>query len=419
MILEPPKSLTTLYLHQLNAPPSSPSSRCLSSSLRTRRQENGWSFVRIDCRIAVLEAVNYLLKSVRSFEQASTILTNCFNECKKSYCELSEFLQERSMPEDHTPLFQATLQANDEDTLKILLLLIKLSAPLTRETLIDIRHACIIRDDNSLFQKLRQMKKYEDGWLSDAEKMHFSMMKARDEIKVTVERQDSGQPGFIVSFTIPMFQKRMRGLGEVVLDFIAQGRVWFLRSDELVLNTEEHLGRMWRLRFSTTVDSPQSARKFLLFHQQKPLIPPNSFQVTLSLMGYSDSTPVQGTLNIPSVTSSQTQLEGEISTKPRSQLVSSSLDKRKHQKHTQSEIKTMLDSMMLASGSMYIAEDGSLSGTLDASLSMVIVQGQEPWPIRTRPPSPMISPNHSYGPLATFRNERYAAATKEDLKRQV
>ncbi|KAE9405345.1 hypothetical protein BT96DRAFT_916266 [Gymnopus androsaceus JB14] len=355
MILGPLKSGPKSH-HTLFTPVERPSIQpeLSMSGCTTKDPETGEMPVfrsSADCRIAVLEAVNYLLKSVRSFEKASIILTDCLDECKKSCCELSKFLQERSMPQNHTPLFQAALQADNEDTLKILFLLIKFSAPLTRETLIDIRHACIIRDDNSLFQKLRQMKKYEDGWLSDVEKMHFSMMKVRDEIEVTVKRRHSGQPGFLASFTIPVFQKRMRGLGEVVLDFIAQGR-------------------MWRLRFSTTIDSPQSARRFPLFHQQKPSIPPNSFQVTLSLMEYSDSTPVQGTLNIPSVTFSEAPLEGEISTKPCSQLVSLSLDKRKHQKHTQSEIKTILDSMMLASGSIYIAEDGSLSGTLDASLSM-------------------------------------------------
>lgn len=181
---------------------------------------------REDCRKAVLEAVNHLLKGVRSFEEASTILEHCANECENSHCELSEFLQERSMPQNHTPLFQATLQANDKDTLKILLHLINLSAPLTRETLFDIRHACIIRDDNFLYQKLRRMVKYEDGWLTDVEKTYFSM-KARDEIEVTTKSQDSAE--FIASFKIPAFQTRMRGLGEVILDFIAQGgHTWFL-----------------------------------------------------------------------------------------------------------------------------------------------------------------------------------------------
>lgn len=190
----------------------------------TRDPETGQMRVFLsheDCRKAVLEAVNHLLKGVRSFEEASTILEHCANECENSHCTLSEFLQERLMPQNHTPLFQATLQANDKDTLKILLHLINLSAPLTRETLFDIRHACIIRGDNFLYQKLRRMVKYEDGWLSDVEKTYFSM-KARDEIEVT-EMQDSGPPEFIASFKIPAFHTRMRGLGEVTLNFIAQG----------------------------------------------------------------------------------------------------------------------------------------------------------------------------------------------------
>jgi len=253
------------------------------------------------------------------------------------------------MPQNHTPLFQATLQANDKDTLKILLHLINLSAPLTRETLFDIRHACIIRDDNFLYQKLRRMVKYDDGWLSDVEKTYI--MNVRDEIEVTAQRQDSGPPEFIASFKIPAFQTRLRGLGEVVLDFIAQGR-------------------MWRLRFSiATVDHPPSLR-FPSLHRQKPLVGPNTLQVALSLMEHSDSTPLEGVLKISSVSSFSPEIYREISTKSQSQLVSPPTHKQNQKKHTQSEIKATLDSV--ASGSVYIAEDGSLSGTLDASLRMVM-----------------------------------------------
>jgi len=276
------------------------------------------------------------------------------------------------MPGNRTPLFHAIIQAKDRNSSEILSPILAACRPLTASTSTDIREACIIKDDNEMFQSLRCSAEYEDRSFSGSERLFFPKTENRDAIEVKAEissSQSSNKPKFTADFMIPMFQQRMRGEGKLELYLVAQGR-------------------MWCLIFHNPERFPQPrAPLWTRIRNRKVSIHANPWIVSLSLVDSSLPTPVEATVSIGPARSSSGgkvsidnyELEiVQLSTKPKHQLVPTPLESDaktkvddRRQKHTQREIHALFDSSVLSSGSMYITDDGSLSGKVEAILADV------------------------------------------------
>lgn len=89
------------------------------------------------------------------------ILESCAHACSEYAISLPSLLQEMFI-EDHTPLYWAIVKRPLDDRGRVsepgadlLETLLKFSRPLTPSTISDVRLACLITSDQSLFQRLR------------------------------------------------------------------------------------------------------------------------------------------------------------------------------------------------------------------------------------------------------------------------
>lgn len=158
------------------------------------------------------------------------ILQSCADACAAHNLCLASIIQEKSI-EEHTPLYWAIVkwvldEATDEDTQipDLLTALLSHSTPLTRETISDVRMACLITSDQALSQRLRMLPEFLK--ISGRDEMLLGATLPMDDIVVEDMAGDEG--AFAVNFEIPQFQKRMMVSKEIVLEFIARSRMWKL-----------------------------------------------------------------------------------------------------------------------------------------------------------------------------------------------
>ncbi|KAJ3894703.1 hypothetical protein GG344DRAFT_73851 [Lentinula edodes] len=336
-----------------------------------------WSFgtsqTAREIRTTVLGIVRDLVK-VKSGNAvaAQSILESCAEACSGYSLSLSSLLQEKSI-ESHTPLYWAIINRPPDKsddaingTSDLLTTLLSYTAPLSPDILVEVRQACLITDDQLLFQRLRLSPEFAS--LSGTDEMLLGEVMIPDD--VTVENMLGDDGAFAVNFRIPHFQKRMRVSNEVGVEFIARGRLWRLALDVASKRRSRHGGP-----------------------------PPGSWCIVLSLMENSPPTWVDSRLIIQDVSSNVNTpeidpLSGEpASTSPpsifsgilgdrskkaaiiirmQSKLELCPSANRPHH-NRQTEIFVPLDSVPLASsiqhaGSSYIGADESLSGKLEARL---------------------------------------------------
>ena len=97
--------------------------------------------------------------------------------------------------------------------------LLALAAPLTADTIADIRAACLVFSDNALFQRLRMAPEFSS--LSPAEQILFN---GEAMVPDSVRVEDvQGEGAFVAHIRIPKFQRRMRVAGTVGVEFVALG----------------------------------------------------------------------------------------------------------------------------------------------------------------------------------------------------
>ena len=212
-------------------PPTSPGSQAsiaVSAKRDGKRGGTSWfnfgpsSKAAKEVRATVLGLLRDLVKQGDTQGGALGVLESCADACKTYDLSLSSLLQEKSV-EGHTPLYWAIVNRPAlpprPDDLDLVSAILSHAAPLTDATVDELRLACLHTSDHSLFQKLRR---------SPA----FSPVSARDELilggnvpqdDVDVEDVKADESAFVVSFKIPMFQKRMRVSETVRLEFIAKG----------------------------------------------------------------------------------------------------------------------------------------------------------------------------------------------------
>lgn len=178
-----------------------------------------------DVKCTVLGLVRDLVREHHSDSSAPAgILQSCAAACEAHSLSLATILQEKSI-ENHTPLYWAIVKRKPDEELKedstipdLLIALLSHATPLTRSTITDIRHACLITSDQRLFQRLRMSPEF--ATVSGTDQMLLGVTLPHDEIEV--EELPGEEGDFVVHFVIPHFQKRMMVTQEIVLEFIAR-----------------------------------------------------------------------------------------------------------------------------------------------------------------------------------------------------
>ncbi|KAF9647720.1 hypothetical protein BDM02DRAFT_3097695 [Thelephora ganbajun] len=152
------------------------------------------------------------------------LLESCADACSSNNLTFSEILQDPSI-EGHPAIYWAIVKRPSPDDFELITSLMSYSAPLTTETMTEVRLACLHVGDQALFQCLWRSPEY--GALTGADRMLLGVTSPPDTMDV---EELPGQDGpFAVRLTIVQFEKRMKVSGEIGFEFIARGTIWKLR----------------------------------------------------------------------------------------------------------------------------------------------------------------------------------------------
>ncbi|KAI0740849.1 hypothetical protein C8Q76DRAFT_607717 [Earliella scabrosa] len=214
--------------------PTSPTSPTPTGSSRGKsgKRSNAWFNFGFTSR-AVKEVRTTVLGLLRDLVKqgdasgALGVLESCADACKTYDLSLSSLLQEKSL-EGHTPIYWAIINRSDlpprPDEPDLVSAILSHAAPLTDETVDELRLACLHTSDHALFQKLRRSPAFSP--LTGREELITGGSVPVDEVDVEDVKED--ESAFVVRFRIPMFQKRLRISEAIQLEFIAKGRLWEL-----------------------------------------------------------------------------------------------------------------------------------------------------------------------------------------------
>lgn len=349
------------------SPPKSP-----ATTTKGKARANWFNFAAHrtsrDVRNTVLGLVRDLVREYHTNSPAPAgILQSCAEACAAHNLGLASILQEKSI-EEHTPLYWAIVkrvpdEAIDEDTQipDLLTALLSHSTPLTRETISDVRVACLVTSDQSLFQRLRMSPEFSK--ISGRDEMLLGATLPMDDIVVEDMAGDEG--AFAVNFEIVQFQKRMMVSKEIVLEFIARSRMWKLEFS--IANGSQHADPRpgsWCISLSLLENSPPAWIDSRLLVQEpdttSPIPSPDTKSPTSP--GRSASSPFVFGASRP-----RTKPTISIRLKSTQQLFAP----RPHQ--AQSKVVVSLEDSLMGSslqyaGSSYIAADEKLRARLEARL---------------------------------------------------
>ncbi|KAH9949313.1 hypothetical protein B0H21DRAFT_820304 [Amylocystis lapponica] len=231
--LEPAASSTSPQLRsqvEKNAPPPSLSAQAAAASRQITKGNRTWWFAfgpsartTREIKATVLALVRDLVKQP-DLSGAPSILHSCAEACHAHGLSFPALLQEPAM-EGHSPIYWAVIKrAADADGQDLVAALLALAAPLSEDSLSEIRLACLQNSDNTLFQRLRRSPAVAP--LTGTDELLLGASVPPDAVDVQDVPGDEG--AFVVHIRIPVFQRRMRVSGEVNMEFIARGRLWAL-----------------------------------------------------------------------------------------------------------------------------------------------------------------------------------------------
>lgn len=193
------------------------------------------------------------------------ILDSCSSAAQASDLNLSDILQEKSIDLHTRQLFSSihtsgeshlilaiywaivTRPANPRpDSHDFVTTLLTRSAPLTASTVSEIKQACLLTSDDTLFQELRQSAILSPPSFVDKLLVGPAISSAPDSITVAIV-PGSVVGAFSAHVSITAFQKRMAVSRSITLEFIARSEsIWLLRT---LLPLKFWKGRLWSLSF--------------------------------------------------------------------------------------------------------------------------------------------------------------------------
>ncbi|KAG2028850.1 hypothetical protein BDR03DRAFT_976270 [Suillus americanus] len=142
------------------------------------------------------------------------ILASCAKSCDAKNLCLSTLLQEPNVA-GHTAIYWAIVNYRPS----LLDALLKHSSPLTPVTQSEMRKACLVASNQALFQNLRHSAGLcASGLWSAADRL---LLGQRPPDDVRIEEHPNG--AFVATLDIAIWQKRIRAVGSVSVEFIACG----------------------------------------------------------------------------------------------------------------------------------------------------------------------------------------------------
>ncbi|KAJ7629994.1 hypothetical protein DFH06DRAFT_1056582 [Mycena polygramma] len=182
-----------------------------------------------EVRKTVTGLIHDLVWEQTADQERVTILDSCAHVCASHSVHFPSLLQEQYI-EGHTPLYWAVVkrsvdEANPPTSYELpplIRALVAYSAPLTKSTIEDIRLACLHSGDQWLYQSLRLCPDFQA--LPHKSQLLLSVQVPPDTITVgPAARHDAP---FTADFEFAEFQKRMRVVREVKIEFISHARMW-------------------------------------------------------------------------------------------------------------------------------------------------------------------------------------------------
>ncbi|OAX33084.1 hypothetical protein K503DRAFT_786753 [Rhizopogon vinicolor AM-OR11-026] len=176
---------------------------------------------RSDTRSTVLSRIRDLVTTPDyTPSSVAPIVDSCVDIL--SAADFSNLLQKRNI-EGHTALYWAIVN-NRREALSALTRFISVS-DISSACSDDLRFACMTTSDQASFTQLNLRR---DIGLTKYEPLRRSFGCPPDDVEVHVE-SEVDKRHFVASFRFKMFQKRLRIAHNVDAEFVAEGRIWWIR----------------------------------------------------------------------------------------------------------------------------------------------------------------------------------------------
>ncbi|KAG1848473.1 hypothetical protein F4604DRAFT_1812988 [Suillus subluteus] len=147
------------------------------------------------------------------------ILASCAQSCSAKNLSLSTLLQEPTVA-GHTAIYWAIVHYRPS----LLDALLRHSSPLTPATQSEMRKACLVASNQALFQNLRLSAGLCASGLRSAADSLLLGQRPPDDVRI----EEGPNGAFAATLDIAMWQKRIRAVGSVSVEFIASGRIFAL-----------------------------------------------------------------------------------------------------------------------------------------------------------------------------------------------
>lgn len=147
------------------------------------------------------------------------ILASCAQSCSAKNLSLSTLLQEPAVA-GHTAIYWAIVNYRPS----LLDALLRYSSPLTPATQSEMRKACLVASNQALFQNLRLSAGLCASGLRSATDELLLGQRPPDDVRI----EEGPDGAFAATLDIALWQKRIRAVGSVSVEFIASGRIFAL-----------------------------------------------------------------------------------------------------------------------------------------------------------------------------------------------
>ncbi|KAG1807592.1 hypothetical protein EV424DRAFT_1427333 [Suillus variegatus] len=242
-----------------DAPPSydtTPLSETSSATLRSFSASSFFSFLFVarQKRTAVLSRIrDIVLTPDVNPSSAASIINICAADL--TIKGFSKLLQTPNI-EDHTALYWAIVNNQREVVVAFAAFISECSPACSSE----LRLACMATSDHASFTQLKLANVDAKG-----EVLRRSLGCPPDEIEVHEVTGGMGNDHeFVVSFCIRKFQTRLRITHKLNYEFVADGRIWFLRFDMSTVQWN------WRVLYGVSSPSLPACTKVLFKIEGKP-----------------------------------------------------------------------------------------------------------------------------------------------------
>lgn len=154
-----------------------------------------------------------------AFPDPHEILASCAQSCSAKNLSLSTLLQEPAVA-GHTAIYWAIVNYRPS----LLDALLRHSSPLTPATQSEMRKACLVASNQALFQNLRLSAGLCASGLRSATDGLLLGQRPPDDVRI----EEGPDGAFAATLDIALWQKRIRAVGIVSVEFIASGRIFAL-----------------------------------------------------------------------------------------------------------------------------------------------------------------------------------------------